>query len=580
MKRLRLRQTRDRGAIVPIVALLLPVLLVMTAFAVDLGRQRSSRRDMQAAADVISLDMSRLANGRTLDEITAGDSLFPPAETALTESATRNGVERSQLTLIWGIWDETTRVFQPVALGTEIPDAAKIVATETTDYYFQPGEGSVTREAISEYGSDAHAGFSVGSFAASMSNEDAVLLDEMLSPYIDDDNPVVIDAPVELDAAHYQGLALADVRLEDLAVELGALTPGELLDTTITLEDLMIATAAVLQREGKVAEAQLVNDSITATMDTLTVRIGDYVNVEPGAEGSAMAATIDLPTVIAGSVYQARCGTDPLGFPDCTALTIPGLTTTLPLTSSSASVKIIESPRYHFGPVGTGTETSQLQLTLNAVAGSQHVGNCVPSVANLACTLRGLVVNTVDAEVTVNATITSAGGRTTIADINCDDPAALGLGLQSVTDLYDIDLVVTVKFGKRGILGGLLGTVFGNMTLIGDTANLGGVDDVQFTVAPDVLGETVRSTGQPEVGLAPLSLTSNGTAQGVIDDLAYLGINYTLGDLVDRLVNPLLAEIDQRVVRPLSRQLGMTVAGSDLTPWAIDCDPGFVELVH
>ncbi len=46
---------RDRGATLPIVALLLPVLILMPAFAVDLGRQRSSRRTMQARADVIAL---------------------------------------------------------------------------------------------------------------------------------------------------------------------------------------------------------------------------------------------------------------------------------------------------------------------------------------------------------------------------------------------------------------------------------------------------------------------------------------------------------------------------------------------
>ncbi|MGH9275543.1 MAG: pilus assembly protein TadG-related protein, partial [Acidimicrobiales bacterium] len=51
---------RDRGATLPIVALILPVLIIMTAFAVDLGRQRSSRRTMQARADIVALDMVRL----------------------------------------------------------------------------------------------------------------------------------------------------------------------------------------------------------------------------------------------------------------------------------------------------------------------------------------------------------------------------------------------------------------------------------------------------------------------------------------------------------------------------------------
>lgn len=572
----------DRGAVLPIVALLLPVLLVMTAFAVDLGRQRASRTSMQAIADVVSLDMSRLADGRTLTEIQLGDAEHPAAETALTESAVRNGIDRSQLALDWGVWDVTTGYQSLNGAGDLVPNAAKVVATEVTDYYFQPGEGSATREAIGVYGSAAHAGFSVGSFAATAETSVAQILDDLLSPYIDDGNPVEIDAPVELDAASYQGLALADVRVGDLAAALttSAITPKQALDLTAQLDDVMLAAATVLRNQGKTAEADLVEGSITAAMGGVAVRIGDYVRAEPGAEGSAMAATIDLPTLIAWSVFQSQCDTNALGFEECNGINIPTLTATLPLTSAAASAKLIESARYHYGPTGTGTDTSQLQADLDAIAGAQHVGDCVPTTANLFCILDGLLVETVDAEVTVDATVTSAGGRTSIADVGCDDPTALGLGLSSATDLYDVDLTVTVKFGTRGLLGGLLGTVFAEMTLIGDTAQLNGLDDVQFTVAPDVLGETVRTTGNPTIGLAPVSLTSNGTAQGVIDDLAYLGIDYTLDELVNNLVNPLLADIDSRVLDPLSDLLGLNVSGSDLVAWAIDCDPGFVELAQ
>ncbi len=54
----------DRGAVLPLVAIVLPVLILLTAFAVDLGRQRASRRTMQARADVIALDLARLMDGR------------------------------------------------------------------------------------------------------------------------------------------------------------------------------------------------------------------------------------------------------------------------------------------------------------------------------------------------------------------------------------------------------------------------------------------------------------------------------------------------------------------------------------
>jgi hypothetical protein len=569
---------RERGAIIPIVALLLPVLMVMTGFAVDLGRQRSDRRSMQAVADVIALDMSRLADGRPLNEIDAGSGVHPPAETALGLAAARNGVDRSQLTIDWGKWEDATGYQTINFVGTEEPNAVMITAVDSTDYYFQPGAGSVSRTAVAKYGAEPLAGFSVGSFGVAMSTPQAQLLDDILSPFIDDD-PALFDPPVELDAASYEGLAGADIPLGDFGGEFGAGTPRELLDTQVSLSDFMLASARILRNQGRAAEAKLVEDSITAAMDGLSVRLGDYVNAETGAEDSAMAARMDIPSVIAGSVFQARCETDPTGFQECDALVVRDLTASIPLTTANGSVKVIESERYHYGPQDTGVDTGQIQASLQTVTEAEHVGDCQPTATNLFCLLDGLLVEVADATVTVDATVTLAGGRTSIADIDCDDPDALGLLLESRTSLYDLDLNVRVDFGTRGALG-LLGTVFGTVTMTGSTAATNSIDDVLFTVAPDVLGETMKTTGAGNIGLAPVSLTTEGDVDGVFDDLAYLNIDFVFQDMMDLLVNPLLAELDQTVLDPLASLLGMNISGSDLVAQAIDCNPGYVELVQ
>ena len=44
----------ERGAVVPMVAIMLTVLMISAAFAVDLGKQRVVRQDMQALADVVA----------------------------------------------------------------------------------------------------------------------------------------------------------------------------------------------------------------------------------------------------------------------------------------------------------------------------------------------------------------------------------------------------------------------------------------------------------------------------------------------------------------------------------------------
>src|SRR3546814_9745258 len=65
----------------------MPVLILMTSFAVDLGRQRALRRDLQAAADVVSLDLVRI--------ISDPDAAPDPALTltTLNGSLTRNGLD-------------------------------------------------------------------------------------------------------------------------------------------------------------------------------------------------------------------------------------------------------------------------------------------------------------------------------------------------------------------------------------------------------------------------------------------------------------------------------------------------------
>src|SRR3546814_11727371 len=65
----------------------MPVLILMTSFAVDLGRQRALRRDLQAAADVVSLDLVRI--------ISDPDAAPDPAltRTTLNGSLTRNGLQ-------------------------------------------------------------------------------------------------------------------------------------------------------------------------------------------------------------------------------------------------------------------------------------------------------------------------------------------------------------------------------------------------------------------------------------------------------------------------------------------------------
>src|SRR3954471_25054439 len=108
----------DRGAVLPIVALSLAVLMVMTAFSVDIGRQMMRRREAQGSADVIALDLARLVDGRTRSAI----EIDPTWDQTRRDAAARNNFPQSGVSADLSHWDEATQTFTSSNSG-EVPDA-------------------------------------------------------------------------------------------------------------------------------------------------------------------------------------------------------------------------------------------------------------------------------------------------------------------------------------------------------------------------------------------------------------------------------------------------------------------------
>lgn len=567
------RPRTDRGAVIPIVALLLVTLVTMTAFAVDLGRQRSDRRSMQAAADVIALDMARLADGRQISFITVGDLDHPGgAEAAITASASRNGVDRSQVSFDWGIVDPVSGAYTSLNFDPAgVPNAARVVATDTTEYHFQPGSGDVVRSAVARHSPTAQAGFQVGSFGVDVDSGQSALLEAILSPVLGD--------PVRLTAVGYQGLAGASVNLLELGTEIGLLTPDELLDTDVSLSDVMLASADILRRNGNDLAAGILDDSITAETDDLLIRFAEIVSVEDGSETSGLDTDIDVLGMIQVAAMTSTCEANPSGFDDCTGLAIPNLQTPLPLLPASTAgvIKVIQGPRYHYGPEGSGVETGQVQVAFNATFGSQAVGECVPDLSNLGCVLNDLNIAALDATVRVDALVTLFGGLNTVDDIRCENPSAKELVVGSTTNAYDIDLTVTVKFGSGALLGGPLSELVGDVQFMAETSPASAPDSVTFTVPPDVLGEKMRTTGTGPAGLSGLTLTPTSGSEllGAVGDLT----TSVTSPILTSLVNPALALLDENLLGPLTRALGINITGSDIIAEQIDCNSGVVQLV-
>lgn len=575
---------RDRGATLPIVALALPVLILMTAFAVDLGRQRSSRRTMQARADIVALDMVRLADGRSEYDVVNGAPADPIYEGLggytpyLTASATRNDVPASQLEVVWGTWTEASGFVScgtppgapPASASTTCtPDSVEVTARETTDYFFQPGSGDVTRKAVATFG-EPQAGFSMGSFGASLDAANAGLLNTILTP--------LLGSPAGLSALSYQGLAGADVGVGDLGAELGLLTADEVLNTEVPYADAMLAAAEVLERNGDVANAQVLrgifdpdppyNAVLTPQIQNMDpVRIGDLVSAEQGTD-SALESNLNVLDLLATQAFLSQC-TDPTDVSTCSGLNIPSLGANLGIVNLGSSVKVIQGKVQHFGPVGTGTETNQTEINLGA-----RITTSLPCTNFVGCILAGLG-NALSVTVEVRPQIKLAEAIGTIDRIDCSDRDAMELDVGTQTGLYNINQVITLRF--NGILGGLLGTA----TLRQGSNAADTFDTASFTVAPDVFGVTTFQTGSGDIGLRGLTAlpAQPGDNQALLGTISSL-TGQTLNQILTTTVNPLLTSLDTDIVGPLTDLLGVNVVGSDVVPLDIDCDGAGLKLVR
>ena len=155
-RRLRQHHDGERGAVLVLVAIVLSTLIGFTSLAIDIGYQRVVRRDMQAVADVVALDLSRRLDGRTAAVIDAD----PAFDAAVTASRDRNDFAAATgrtLVVALGVVDPVTFAFTAVAPGA-VPDAVKVTTTDTVNYFFRPGSGTTSRSAVGRAGSEDLAG--------------------------------------------------------------------------------------------------------------------------------------------------------------------------------------------------------------------------------------------------------------------------------------------------------------------------------------------------------------------------------------------------------------------------------------
>ncbi len=501
---------------------------------------------MQAKADVIALDLSRLLDGSAPANAIAYSA-------PLAASASRNNVALAKIQSVeWGTLDAVTKKF--IACTSCIPEAVKVTTHDTQDHLFQTGQGSATRSAVAA--SNAIAGFSIGSFAAAINplnpnDASGGLLNALLGDAL---NTSVLG---------YSGLADANVTYLQIANELALGTPSELFTGNVSAYDAVRAQAEVLRRGSGNAAQVAVLDQILAVPNSplRDVSVAQVANVQAGGETAALASTVNVLDFVTTGAFIAN-GTSGLSIPS-TLLGIPGL-------SGNIGLNLIQSPQTAFGPLGTKASTSQADLTATFPIDTGSACDSTSNLVTLLTNLLGSVGNLLNilltgvncgtllnprkiVDLTVNATlgVHLAKATGTIDRIACTSSnEQLGVAVQSGLVSTSLSLNVVARVGTTSL------PAFGVAL---NTTGSGAASRADFVLPPelfDVFKSTTPASG--DLGLVPTQLDSQG-----------------LGALLTPLknaVNPIATLLNDKLVLPLAKMLGVRVASADIAPRLVSCD--------
>jgi uncharacterized membrane protein len=520
------RQSDERGAVAMMIAVCMVLLLVVASFAIDLGLQRVLRRDLQALADVAALDLSRAIPGKTVTELNAAAPAIVERVIDRNSDTLGDGdgpADNPQVTFAYGTASQGadgSTVFAPGAPGS-FPNAVEVRATNEIGFVFRQGSGGAARSAIAMV--EGGACFGIGSYAAQLDASASPLLGPLLS---------ALGSDISLTVLNYEGLAGAEVDLVSLlGVKVDGVTLEELVngDELISLGDFYAATASVLAPGQTAALTAL--QVISASVDELDVEvpIADLLSISTGGASGLDAALNVLDLVTAGATAASGAN----------GLAIPQLGVDLgPIADVTSSLSVIEPPKVGCGrknDIGASGQSSAVRLVLDATALDIKLG----------------ILNT---KVTLSGSVDVASATGQLTDIRCD-PAGITVNVKD--GLIDVDLTLEVSIDA---IFGILPAVTGPIRITGKTTSSGdaviNIEDESDYDEPFTVANS--NNGLPELAVDTSGLEALGQPIGkVVGGLV-------LNPLLSTIVNPLIQGLDDSLLTPLLRSLGLDLSGADV----------------
>jgi uncharacterized membrane protein len=532
----RNRAGEQRGAVLVVTSVAMVAMIGATALAVDVGRVTVNNRSLQAQADVIAMDAGRKLSGATAAALSGATGAVV---TAVQASAARNNVPFSKLTVLLGTLSGSTftTIATPVLNGViqtvnsaSVPTAVRVTTSGSVNFAFQPGAKTTNRSATATF--SATAGFSIGSWLASIPAGGNGILSALLG-----------DA-FHLNAVSYTGLVNANVTLQAIGanIPVTALSPTQLLSTSVGIRDFMLASIATLNAQGNAAAVAVLNSMIASAPLTGTVQLGEIIDIMGGAETAAATASLNLLQLLTASAFVLERDSGH-------ALSIPTVGLSLPagLASVTASVTVTEPPKIYFGPSGgPSIETAQVRLSLTPVI-------------NLPVGIPGLL--SVGVYGTLPIDLSVAGATGTLSNINCATPS---ITVASTTQGVNLNSAITLR-----VRATLLFIPIDVATL---TLNAGvKTTPANYTTtfnSPSEFGPSnAKSVGSSTLGLDGL-LNFSGANISILNGIINLG---QIANLLVPAINTLLGGLDDILVAPLTQVLGVKLAGADIAALGINC---------
>lgn len=539
----------DGGAVLPLVALVLTTLVLFTAIAIDLGYARVIRRDLQAVADVTSLDLVRRLDGSTrVAYETPGTPQYIAMNAAISESRNRNDFAAQSgrtFTIDYGTVDPATNVFTSSAAIVR-PTAVRVTATERFDYFFQPGGITPSRSAVATIRPNAD--FSVGSFLVGADpNLNRRLLNRFLPRFVGSATD-----DLNLDLVSYEGLASGSFDLGVLAGELGFASSDALLDAGAqNSRGVYLATAAAMRQGGNTAGAAVFERMAGEVDSGSTVDVGGVFVSQGGDDNEGevgIARPVPARSFLLGTAYLI----DGNNF-----LTIPNFDIGVAgISSTNLSISVVEAPQICTEcQIGDVVNTGQVVVTL------QNTINTPAVVAGLSgVTLTG----------TLDTTTEAAGANGTMNAAACAGSASSpGINIGVSTNPITTTASENLTLQRTGLLGTLLQLNVTSASALASGSGGSAVFEHATEFLPPVGTGSPKRVGSPSLGLST-ALSANGSNSTTLN--LPLGIlSATVTNAANAALNPILTGIDNFVVRQLSSALGLNLGGADIAAIRLRC---------